>query len=221
MILRLLSISLLLLSTDAFVPVVQQTRTPSSVTTKTSLNALWRHWVPETDVWDSENVSCFESKGKEEELEQLSVVNCAKPVFLTSLLAAVLSIAPQTVMAVSGGGLDFAGLDISGQDFSNNNYKGKDFTQVLAKGTNFAKSNLQGCRFYKAYLVNADFTDADIRGVSMEDTSMDNASLKNAVAAGAYFSASILDTKTLENADFTDAQFPAKAQIQLVSCLHV
>lgn len=31
--------------------------------------------------------------------------------------------------AVSGGGLDFANIDISGQDFSKNNYKGKDFTQ--------------------------------------------------------------------------------------------
>lgn len=71
-------------------------------------------------------------------------------------------------LAVSGGGLDFAGIDISGQDFSNNSkaYKGKDFTQVLAKATSFAGSNLQGCRFYKAYLVNADFSNADIRGVS-------------------------------------------------------
>lgn len=31
---------------------------------------------------------------------------------------------------MSGGGLDYAGLDISNQDFSNGNYKGKDFTQV-------------------------------------------------------------------------------------------
>lgn len=55
--------------------------------------------------------------------------------------------------AVSGGGLDFANLDITGQDFSNSNYKGKDFTQVIAKGTKFENSNLQGCRFYKAFLV--------------------------------------------------------------------
>jgi uncharacterized protein YjbI with pentapeptide repeats len=55
--------------------------------------------------------------------------------------------------AVSGGGLDYANLDITGQDFSNANYKGKDFTQVIAKGTNFQNSNLQGCRFYKAFLV--------------------------------------------------------------------
>jgi uncharacterized protein YjbI with pentapeptide repeats len=32
-------------------------------------------------------------------------------------------------LAVSGGGLDFAGTDISGQDFSGASYKGKDFTQ--------------------------------------------------------------------------------------------
>ena len=35
-------------------------------------------------------------------------------------------------VAVSGGGLDYAGLDISGRDFSNGDYKGKDFTQVSA-----------------------------------------------------------------------------------------
>jgi hypothetical protein len=33
--------------------------------------------------------------------------------------------------AVSGGGLDYAGIDISGQDFANGNYKGKDFTQGM------------------------------------------------------------------------------------------
>lgn len=37
---------------------------------------------------------------------------------------------PQVASAVSGGGLDYANLDITGQDFSNGNYKGKDFTQV-------------------------------------------------------------------------------------------
>ena len=37
---------------------------------------------------------------------------------------------PQIAAAVSGGGLDYANLDITGQDFSNQKYKGKDFTQV-------------------------------------------------------------------------------------------
>lgn len=90
---------------------------------------------------------------------------------ILALGLAVSSAAP--TLAVSGGGLDFAGIDISGQDFSNNSkaYKGKDFTQVLAKATNFANSNLQGCRFYKAYLVNTDFSNADIRGVSLFSSS--------------------------------------------------
>ena len=146
----------------------------------------------------------------------------AKENFWSSVIvtgALTLSVTMSTLLmplpsnAVSGGGLDFAGLDISGQDFSNaqTNYKGKDFTQVIAKGTNFAKSNLQGCRFYKAYLVNADFTGADLRGASLENTSMDGASLKDAIAAGSYFGDSILDVASVENADFTDAQFPAKA----------
>jgi uncharacterized protein YjbI with pentapeptide repeats len=60
--------------------------------------------------------------------------------------------------------------------------------------------------------VNADFTDADIRGASLEGTSMDGASLKGALAVGTYFGDSILEAGTLENADFTDAQFPMKAQ---------
>jgi hypothetical protein len=44
------------------------------------------------------------------------------------------SVLAPVAFAVSGGGLDFAGIDISGQDFSKGNYKGKDFTQgALAK----------------------------------------------------------------------------------------
>ena len=47
------------------------------------------------------------------------------------MLAACLFV-PQLAVAVSGGGLDYANLDITGQDFSNEAkaYKGKDFTQV-------------------------------------------------------------------------------------------
>lgn len=205
----LLGLSLLLVSVEAFSP--SNFRQSAVEISSTRRQALWRHWVPETDVWGDNGVYSFSGEAIEEE----SLVKYAKLLFLTSLMVAVLAIAPKAAMAVSGGGLDYAGLDISGQDYSNSNYKGKDFTQVLAKGTNFAKSNLQGCRFYKAYLVNADFTDSDIRGVSMEDTSMDGASLKNAIATGSYFSVSILDTKSVENADFTDAQFPVKAVPQL------
>jgi len=112
--------------------------------------------------------------------------------------------------AVSGGGLDYANLDITGQDFSGSNYKGKDFTQVIAKGTKFSKSNLQGCRFYKAYLVNADFEGADTRGASFEDTSMDNANLRNINAVGAYFGQSLLDVASMEGGDFSDSSVPIK-----------
>lgn len=112
--------------------------------------------------------------------------------------------------AVSGGGSDFASLDISGQDFSNKNYKGKDFTQVVAKGTTFAKSNLQGCRFYNSFLVNADFEGADARGASFERNNMDGVNLKNAILTGAYFGDSLPGVENLENADFTDASIPAK-----------
>jgi uncharacterized protein YjbI with pentapeptide repeats len=82
-------------------------------------------------------------------------LDTAKNLGLGALLTLSLVMAPQASLAVSGGGLDYANMDITGQDFSNNSnaYKGKDFTQVIAKGTNFAKSNLQGCRFYKAFLV--------------------------------------------------------------------
>ena len=116
----------------------------------------------------------------------------------------------QAAFAVSGGGLDFAGLDISNQDFSKGDYKGKDFTQVLARNTNFAGSNLQGCRFPKAYLISANYEGSDIRGVSFEGTNMENTNLKNVVASGAYFGATIIDAANIEGADFTDAQFPPK-----------
>lgn len=126
-------------------------------------------------------------------------------------IAASLAISPQVATAVSGGGLDYAGTDISGKDFSNSKqYKGKDFTQVLAKATDFSNSNLQGCRFYKAFLVNTNFEGSDIRGASLEDTSMDGANLNNAIASGAYFSASLIDIASAENADFTDASIPPK-----------
>jgi hypothetical protein len=52
---------------------------------------------------------------------------------VASSLAAAASIllgAASSAFAVSGGGLDYAGSDITGRDFSNGDYKGKDFTQV-------------------------------------------------------------------------------------------
>ena len=80
--------------------------------------ALWRHFVPrDNDVWDPDTTN---------------LVSSAKNGFLASCLALVLAI-PVASLAVSGGGLDFANLDITGQDFSNGNYKNKDFTQVRVR----------------------------------------------------------------------------------------
>lgn len=47
-----------------------------------------------------------------------------------ALAAAFILSSASAAWAVSGGGLDYAGIDITGQDFSNGNYKGKDFTQA-------------------------------------------------------------------------------------------
>lgn len=193
--------SLLIVVSSSFLVSAFQVSTPhlhrsvqAPSSSKTTLSAFWRS----NDNVDNESVS---------------------PVAMTSALAAsflvLLSSAALPANAVSGGGKDYANLDITGQDFANQNYRGKDFSQVIAKGTEFMNSNLQGCRFYKAYLVNADFSGADLRGASVEDTSMDGAILKGTNAAGAYFGQSLLDVGTLENADFTDAQIPMKILPQI------
>jgi uncharacterized protein YjbI with pentapeptide repeats len=205
-------------SSQAFVPSRTSPLRPS-----TERSALWHRWVPrseEPSLWkDDDRLRQHNNRYEDQyrhigspKTDGLEERDALSNFFLASLFAClcVMGTSSTSAHAVSGGGLDFAGLDISGQDYSSKNYKGKDFTQVIAKGTNFAKSNLQGCRFYKSYLVNADFTGSDISGASLEDTSMDGASLKDVVAKGSYFSKSILDTATVENADFSDAQFPPK-----------
>jgi hypothetical protein len=59
------------------------------------------------------------------------VTSACRNTFAATGLALALTLSTALpCLAVSGGGLDFAGSDISGQDFSNSNsYKGKDFTQ--------------------------------------------------------------------------------------------
>jgi hypothetical protein len=52
---------------------------------------------------------------------------------VSTAAAACLTLTAAPAWAVSGGGLDFAGTDISGQIFSNGNYKGKDFTQGTSR----------------------------------------------------------------------------------------
>lgn len=100
--------------THAFVVRPSSSSKPSLVTRQ----ALWRHFVPRDDaggVWhDSQQLLANAKNG-----------------VLASCLALVIAL-PAASLAVSGGGLDFANLDITGQDFSNGSYKGKDFTQVCA-----------------------------------------------------------------------------------------
>lgn len=179
---------------------VQQSSNKVSVDTQ--LNALWRNWIPQTvDIMDLVAGPEDEQNPREflvsEPLDESDIgipvtkrrsvsllskpketsrsFNIKSTLFATSV---ALFTFVQASFAVSGGGLDFAGLDISNQDFSKGNYKGKDFTQVLARNTNFAGSNLQGCRFPKAYLINANYEGADVRGVSFEGTNMENTNLK-------------------------------------------
>lgn len=194
-----------------------------SVDKNTRLNALWKNWIPDNNVgMDMLVGKAPTSNGNEDEVSLISSppasTNEDAAAFKTggntwtsfAAAAAILIAMPFAANAVSGGGLDYAGLDISNQDFSKGNYKGKDFTQVLARNTNFAGSNLAGCRFPKAYLIDANYENADIRGVSFEGTNMEGTNLKGANAAGAYFGATIVDAKSVENVDFTDAQFPPK-----------
>ena len=61
--------------------------------------------------------------------ESPSTLEVFQKAFVQGLLVGCLAF-PQMAAAVSGGGLDYANLDITGEDFSNGKYKGKDFTQV-------------------------------------------------------------------------------------------
>lgn len=126
----------------AFLPAQTKKKIPC-----TAQRALWRHFVPRDEtIFDESPVSPAQEKPPVDDLFFQKLTQT----LTVCLLAAALSLPAN---AVSGGGLDFANLDITGQDFSGNTYKGKDFTQTIAKGTKFMNSNLQGCRFYKAYLV--------------------------------------------------------------------
>jgi hypothetical protein len=105
-----LLVVLALARTQAFV-VQTRGRTGSS---KSCLQVSRQH-----DVIENDNVN-----------EKYSVTSACRNTFAAASLALALTLSTALpCLAVSGGGLDFAGTDISGQDFSNGNYKGKDFTQ--------------------------------------------------------------------------------------------
>ena len=90
----------------AFAPSVQRgaSKAPRSLPATTNVDDVKEDSSPSSSVWIA------------------SVASVATAAFLT--------FAASPVGAVSGGGLDFANLDITGSpDFANKNLKGKDFTQ--------------------------------------------------------------------------------------------
>jgi uncharacterized protein YjbI with pentapeptide repeats len=143
MIRQSLVFALLAATAESFLPVQQRKSTNGCVMVSTTFLTAGKHSVVVDDEQHQQHLK----------LEDTTAKNLGLGALLA--LSLVLMAPVQASLAVSGGGLDYANMDITGQDFSNNSnaYKGKDFTQVIAKGTNFAKSNLRGCRFYKAFLV--------------------------------------------------------------------
>jgi uncharacterized protein YccT (UPF0319 family) len=94
--------------------------TPSILTNEDRLNckSLSKSTTILSDT-SNENASSF----------QRSAARMTAGIVLLSHIITMSVIGVPTALAVSGGGLDYAGIDISGQDFSKGNYKGKDFTQ--------------------------------------------------------------------------------------------
>lgn len=117
--------SRILIDGDAFSP--QSPSRPRS--SSTARKALWRHWIPEKQDFLWQESMNIHSEHPRDEMRR-SVSN---GVAAACMAFALVVAAPMTSLAVSGGGLDYANLDITGQDFSNGNYKGKDFTQVSWK----------------------------------------------------------------------------------------
>jgi uncharacterized protein YjbI with pentapeptide repeats len=192
-------------TTHAFLPKTSPSsslslsRHNSSTQQNKPLYSIWTNWIPQTSTNDfmdviiaggpssssSKNNNMFVSKKIETTTTTTATTTknsrpngflAAGAVFFTAVAISLSVLQP--AYAVSGGGSDFAGQDISSQDFSNQNYKLKDFTQVLARKTNFQSSIFTGCRFQNGYLIDADFTNADLRGVSFERTNMENVILK-------------------------------------------
>mmetsp|Transcript_5889 Transcript_5889/g.8848 ORF Transcript_5889/g.8848 Transcript_5889/m.8848 type:complete len:205 (+) Transcript_5889:2-616(+) len=135
---------------------------------------------------------------------------------VSTLLISGLSVFPIDAEAVSGGGLDFSGLEISGENFSKGKYQSKDFSQVIAKETNFRGSDLRGARFFKADLEEADFTGSNLSAASMEGANLSGAIFTDAVLEGAYFSQTLAEVRDIKGSDFTDASI--RKDVQKLLC---
>ena len=87
------------------------------------------------------------------------------------------------VLAVSGGGTDFANKNLKeeGDFFVGKTFSKMDFTQCDASGVSFKGSKLTGSRFFKSKLFKTDFTSADLTGVSLEDTGLEGSIFKDAI----------------------------------------
>lgn len=115
------------------------------------------------------------------------------------------------VLAVSGGGKDYATKDLKGDvSFKGADNRGKDFTQVDGKGVSFEKAQLAGSRFYRAQLEGANFMSADLTGASLEDAGLEKAVFTDAVLKSSYLSSSFELVGSIANADFSEALIPEK-----------
>ena len=137
------------------------------------------------------------------------IVNALLPAFskqsIAALAAAVaLTISVNPVLAVSGGGKDFASQNWTGKEF-HGDYNGKDFSGGLFRNCDFKGSNLSSTRFFKAELREADMTGVNLSYASVEGAILRDVNLQDAVMVGAYISDSILDAGNIEGADFSEA----------------
>ena len=140
-------------------------------------------------------------------------------VVVFGLSAGISGVDIEPVLAVSGGGKDYANKDLRDGELKleGGKFVGKDFTQVLANDVSFKGANLQGARFYKALLNKADFTGADLGTASLEDAGLEGTIFTDANLAGAYISSSFEAVASIKNADFSDALIPSKTQANLCS----
>ncbi|CAE8625311.1 unnamed protein product, partial [Polarella glacialis] len=112
--------------------------------------------------------------------------------------------------AISGGGQDFASVDLTGKSFKQGKFDAKDFSGSMAKNLDFTKSSFRGCRFYKADLTGSDFSNSDLSGATLEAANLSSVNFEGANLEGSYFSDTILDAKNFKGAVFTDALIPQK-----------
>ena len=84
--------------------------------------------------------------------------SAAAKVLVTSALVIAPCYSFSEVLAVSGGGKDFATKDLKDVDFTGKSEIGKDFTQCDAAGVSFKDAVLSGSRFYRSNLKETDFS---------------------------------------------------------------